>query len=88
MEETARNLQREQLSQAANSGSRASRNLDDVREDYREQTASEFADAMREMRQDARELDGKQSELNQAIESDRQNMSGSGRVGSGPSDRT
>ncbi len=73
MEETARNLQREQLSQAANSGSRASSNLDDVREDYREQTASEFADAMREMRQDARELDGKQSELNQAIESDRQN---------------
>ena len=27
---------------------------------------------MREMRQDARELDGKQSELNQAIESDRE----------------
>ncbi|MDP6679743.1 MAG: hypothetical protein QGG72_12690 [Verrucomicrobiota bacterium] len=72
MEETARNLQREELSQAANTGSRASRNLDDVREDYREQTASEFADAMREMRQDARELDNNQRELNQAIDADRE----------------
>ncbi|MBC8243690.1 MAG: hypothetical protein H8E20_04795 [Verrucomicrobia bacterium] len=72
MEETARNLQREELSQAANSGSRASRNLDDVREDYREQTASEFAEAMREMRQDARELDRSQDELNRAIDADRQ----------------
>ena len=72
MEETARNLQREELSQAANSGSRASRNLDDVREDYREQTASEFAEAMREMRQDARELDRSQEELNRAIDADRE----------------
>ncbi|MEE2947516.1 MAG: hypothetical protein VX392_04290 [Verrucomicrobiota bacterium] len=79
MEETARNLQetarnelsREELSQAANSGSRASQNLEDVREDYREQTASEFADAMREMRQDARELDSTQEELNRAIDEDR-----------------
>ncbi|MCH2592251.1 MAG: hypothetical protein MKZ85_04485 [Pedosphaera sp.] len=72
MEETARNLQQQQLSQAANSGSRASRNLDEVREDYKEQTANEFADAMREMRQDARELDNNQNELDKAIEEDRQ----------------
>jgi len=72
MEETARNLQREELSQAANTGSRASRNLDEVREDYRDQTASEFAEAMREMRQDARELDNNQRELNQAIDADRE----------------
>ena len=77
MEETARNLEQQelsqqQLSQAANSGSRASRNLDEVREDYKEQTANEFADAMREMRQDARELDSNQNELNKAIEEDRQ----------------
>ena len=72
MEETARNLEQQQLSQAANSGSRASRNLDEVEEDYKEQTANEFADAMREMRQEARELDNTQSELNKAIEEDRQ----------------
>ena len=72
MEQTARNLEQQQLSQAANSGSRASRNLDEVEEDYKEQTANEFADAMREMRQDARELDDTQSELNKAIEEDRQ----------------
>ena len=72
MEQTARNLEQQQLSQAANSGSRASRNLDEVKEDYKEQTANEFADAMREMRQDARELDNTQSELNKAIEEDRQ----------------
>ena len=72
MEQTARNLEQQQLSQAANSGSRASRNLDEVEEDYKEQTANEFADAMREMRQDARELDNTQSELNKAIEEDRQ----------------
>jgi hypothetical protein len=47
MEQTARNLEQQQLSQAANSGSRASRNLDEVEEDYKEQTANEFADAMR-----------------------------------------
>jgi hypothetical protein len=72
MEQTARNLEQQQLSQAANSGSRASRNLDEVEEDYKEQTANEFADVMREMRQDARELDDTQSELNKAIEEDRQ----------------
>ena len=72
MEQTARNLEEQQLSQAANSGSRASRNLDEVEEDYKEQTANEFADAMREMRQEARELDNTQSELNKAIEEDRQ----------------
>ena len=72
MEQTARNLEQQQLSQAANSGSRASRNLDEVEEDYKEQTANEFADAMREMRQEARELDNTQSELNKAIEEDRQ----------------
>ena len=72
MEETARNLEQQQLSQAANSGSRASQNLDEVEEDYKEQTANEFADVMREMRQDARELDNTQSELNKAIEEDRQ----------------
>ena len=72
MEQTARNLEQQQLSQAANSGSRASRNLDEVEEDYKEQTANKFADAMREMRQDARELDNTQSELNKAIEEDRQ----------------
>jgi len=72
MEETARKLEQQQLSQASNSGSRASRNLDEVREDYKEQTANEFADAMREMRQDARELDSNQNELNKAIEEDRQ----------------
>ena len=73
MEETARNLEQQNLSQAANSGSRASRNLDEVEEDYKEQTANEFAEAMREMRQDARELDATQNELNKAIEEDRQN---------------
>ena len=72
MEQTARNLEQQQLSQAANSGARASRHLDGVKEDYKEQTANEFADAMREMRQDARELDNTQSELNKAIEEDRQ----------------
>jgi hypothetical protein len=73
MEETARNLEQQNLSQAGNSGSRASRNLDEVEEDYKEQTANEFAEAMREMRQDARELDATQNELNKAIEEDRQN---------------
>ena len=72
MEEAARNLEQQQLSQAANSGSRASQNLDEVKEDYKEQTANEFADARREMRQDARELDSNQNELNKAIEEDRQ----------------
>ena len=88
MEQTARNLEQtalldaenegererieQELSQAANSGSRASQNLDEVEEDYKEQTANEFADVMREMRQDARELDNTQSELNKAIEEDRQ----------------
>ena len=38
----------------------------------KEQTANEFAEAMREMRQDARELDATQNELNKAIEEDRQ----------------
>ena len=73
MDETARNLEQQNLSQAANAGSRASRNLEEVEEDYKEQTANEFAEAMREMRRDARDLDSNQNELNRAIEQDRQN---------------
>jgi hypothetical protein len=70
LEETRTQLQRaseamEQgaVSQAVASGTRASRQLEELREEFRSRNSSQFAEAMRELRGQARDLVEQQEEL-------------------------
>ena len=63
MVETAENLREGQVSQALSAGTRAERELKQMHEDFRKQTAAQFADAMRSMREDVRQLAQRQQEL-------------------------
>lgn len=55
------------VSQAVASGTRASRQLEELREDFRNRNASQFAEAMREMRGEARDLMERQERLSQEL---------------------
>lgn len=61
------------VSQAMAAGNRAQRDLEKMKEDIRKQTSSEFADAMRNMRDEARKLSEKQDELAQQMANEKQN---------------
>jgi hypothetical protein len=74
LEETRSQLQRAsqameqgEVSQAVASGTRASRQLEELREDFRTRNASQFAEAMREMRGQARDLVAQQEDLARAL---------------------
>jgi hypothetical protein len=60
---TSEALEEGQMSQALASGTRAERELNQMKDELREKTAGQFADTMRELRQEARELAEKQQEL-------------------------
>ena len=61
--EAVEKLQDGELQEAANAGTRAQRELEELVEDVRERTSSEFAEKMRELRQQARDLEEKQEDL-------------------------
>ena len=63
MVETAEKLREGQVSQALSAGTRAERELKQMQEDFRKQTAAQFADAMRSMRDDVRQLAEREKEL-------------------------
>jgi len=56
-------LAQNDASEALAAGTRAERELDQVREDLREEAAGSFNDTMRQIRSDARELDERQQEI-------------------------
>ena len=56
-------LQEGQTSKALSSGTRAERELEELREEFRRKTAGEFADVMQQMRDDARELAEREQEI-------------------------
>ncbi|MCX6950669.1 MAG: hypothetical protein NTV51_00535 [Verrucomicrobia bacterium] len=56
------------VAQALASGTRAQRQLQQLREDIRKQNSSQFADDLREMRQEARELAREQEKISQQLE--------------------
>jgi hypothetical protein len=60
---TSEALEEGQTSQALAAGTRAERELNQMKDELREKTAGQFADTMRELRQEARELSEKQQEL-------------------------
>src|SRR4029077_17372006 len=61
-------LRQERLSPALNSGTRAERELEQARDDFRRRTANQFADDMRTMRDDARNLAQHQRELGERLD--------------------
>jgi hypothetical protein len=61
-------LQQEQVSQAASSGTRAEREFEDLRNEFRRRAANRFSDEMRQMRDQARQLDERQQELGQQLQ--------------------
>ena len=67
MVETAEKLREGQVSQALNAGTRAERELKQLHEDFRKQTAAQFADAMRSMRDEVRQLAEREKELSDQL---------------------
>jgi hypothetical protein len=66
-------LEQGRLSQALTEGSRAGRQLNDLREELRKGTSDRFAEAMTDMREQARKLDEDQGRLTERLEArDRQ----------------
>jgi hypothetical protein len=64
----AENLEQGKASEALADGTRAQRELQQMREEFRKRTSSQFAEAMRDMRQEARELAQKQEQLGQQMQ--------------------
>lgn len=56
------------VSQALTEGTRASRQLDELRDQVREQASDQFTEEMTEMRDEARQLDERQQELSEQID--------------------
>ncbi len=63
MVDATEKLREGQLSQALNAGTRAERELQQLQEDFRKQTAAQFADAMRTLREEARQLADNEKQL-------------------------
>ncbi|MDA1277112.1 MAG: hypothetical protein O2960_24120 [Verrucomicrobia bacterium] len=61
-------LENEAVSQALAAGTRAERSLQELREDFRKQTSSQFSDEVKQLRSQARELAEKQETIAQEIE--------------------
>jgi hypothetical protein len=61
-------------SQALASGTRAQRQLQDLRDQVRKQNSSQFSDEMREMRSEARELARQQDEISKKMQSEDNNQ--------------
>ena len=68
IQKAAEALENQQASQALASGTRAQRELQQLRDDFRKKTAGEFTDEMRQMRSDARQLAEKQQEISKEME--------------------
>ncbi|MEZ6144262.1 MAG: DUF4175 family protein [Planctomycetaceae bacterium] len=64
---TSEALKEGQMSRALASGTRAERELERMKDELREQTAGQFTDAMRELREQTRELAQQQQQLGDAL---------------------
>ncbi len=61
-------MERGEVSQALSAGTHAQRDLQQMRDDFRKQSSSQFADDMRELRSQARELSQKQEDIGQKLD--------------------
>jgi len=67
MNKASEQLQKGQLSQAIASGTRAQKDLEEMRDELREKTSNQFAEQMRDMRREARELSQRQQEIGEQL---------------------
>ena len=63
MNQASKALEQEQLSQAQNATSRAQKELNELKDEYRKKVAGEFADDMRKMRGEAKDLEEQQKDI-------------------------
>ena len=68
MRKSGEELERGEVSQALASGTRARENLENLREDFRRETSSQFSEQLREARQTARELAERQQQAQQQMD--------------------
>lgn len=68
MRESSESLEKGEVTPALASGTRAQRELEDMREELRRESANQFSEQMREMRDEAREIDERQRELGAELE--------------------
>lgn len=61
-------LEQGQLSEATSAGTRAERQLDELRQDFRRQSSSQFRETMQNLRRQARELSDKQQESDELLD--------------------
>jgi hypothetical protein len=66
--QSAEELERQMVSRAITSTTRAQRELEQMRDEFRHNTSSQFTDQMRDMRERARQLDQRQKEIAGEIE--------------------
>ncbi len=82
-QQAAEAMERNQPTQALANGTRAQRQLDKLRDDFRKKTSGQFNEEMREMRRDARELAQTQQEISEKLSTEpdkpqRRTLDGSG----------
>lgn len=66
--ETAEQLKDEKLADAANSATRAQRELEKMQEDFRQKTSKKFTDEMKQIRQQARDASDNQKKISDSLE--------------------
>ncbi len=67
MNKASEQLQKGQLSQAIASGTRVEKDLQEMRDELREKTSNKFAEQLRDMRREARELSQRQREIGEQL---------------------
>ena len=80
-QQAAEALEDQQVSQALASGTRTQQDLEELRDDYRQQTSGQFSQAMQDLRSRANELAERQDQIKEDLESaansDRQSLGAS-----------
>lgn len=66
--DAAEKLKEEQLADAANSATRAQRELEKMQEDFRQKTSKKFAEEVKQLRQQAKEAADAQKKISEALE--------------------
>jgi hypothetical protein len=80
--QSAEQIEQGMVSNAVTSTTRAQRQLEEMRDEFRRNTSGQFTEQMRDMRQQARQLDGRQKQIaediQKQIDSDRKSLTDSG----------
>jgi hypothetical protein len=69
MQRASEELQKQSASQALAAGTRAQQNMQNLREDLRRQTSSQFSEQMRQLRSEARDLANQENEIARGLDS-------------------